>query len=57
MNAVKKFQEFIKQDCERIEYNDYSTNEDRPQYRLLDSFTDEKKLQAYEYFHPIVEQA
>ncbi|CAD8138412.1 unnamed protein product [Paramecium pentaurelia] len=58
IDTIKIFQQFVKDHCILIQYPDNQpATVDRPQYRLKDEFDDEKKLQAYEYFHPIIEQA
>ncbi|CAK72619.1 unnamed protein product (macronuclear) [Paramecium tetraurelia] len=58
IDTIKIFQQFVKDHCILIQYPDSQPpTVDRPQYRLKDEFDDEKKMQAYEYFHPIIEQA
>ncbi|CAD8054113.1 unnamed protein product [Paramecium sonneborni] len=58
IDTIKIFQQFVKDHCVLIQYpENQPAAPDRPQYRLKDEFDDDKKLQAYDYFHPIIEQA
>ncbi|CAD8046851.1 unnamed protein product [Paramecium sonneborni] len=58
VDSIKIFQQFVKDHCILIQYpENQPATPDRPQYRLKDEFDDDKKLQAYDYFHPIIEQA
>ncbi|CAD8054115.1 unnamed protein product [Paramecium sonneborni] len=58
INTLKNFHDFVNDHRIFIQYpENQPAAPDRPQYRLKDEFNDDKKLQAYDYFHPIIEQA
>lgn len=58
MEIGKIYQEFIKKDCERIEYTASDPGDlNRPQYRTLSTLTLNDKLKAYDYFFTFMEEA
>lgn len=58
MDVCKTFQEFVKKDCERMEYSSTDIADiNRPQYKLMPTFDKPKKLEGYGYFFSLMEEA
>ena len=48
MDVCKNFQEFVKKDCERMEYSATDLVDiNRPQYKLMPTFDKPKRLEGY----------